>query len=384
MQTNELIAHLGPQIPPTAVRDYAKSRGWESGKSSRMRRWILTHSDSSLRQLIIPIDQDSNWNDALQEVVLRLSEVEDSSPEMILNDLLAAQSDVVRFRVGGPNTSDGTLPIAAATGLIEGARRALLSSACSVVNRVQHHPRLSRTEVEEFLSVCKMAQTEFGSYVIKVVCPLTEMKEPPILQNDEPFARATTLSLLRGCRKIVQGIEQDNIDDVLKGDSKSPDITSNLCDSLLRMHAAQDNADLSIQISWAAMPKYGIPDEHSVVAFKPEYFNAVKDIQRQLRPQKTQEEKSLLFGTVETLNGNVDDENRRSGEVVFALLLQDEEVVRARGNLTAEYYQKAVNAHEAGQGYVAFSGILKRGVRVARVEEISDFRELATEGALNP
>lgn len=377
MQDKELVTQIGSQIPPTTVRDYAKSRGWQPVEGSRRRLWIFNHPKSKLRQLVIPMDRDSAWIDALLEVVLRLSELEQLAPETVLNNLLNIHSDVVRFRVGGEDVSGGMLPMVSATGLIEGAKRALLSSACSVISKVTHHPRMFRSEAEEFLRVCKMGQTEIGSYVVKVVCPLTEMEEPPILQGEEPFARATTMGLLKGCQKIVQSIEKDRVDEMLVEDKDSAEVTSNLCDALLRMHAARDNADLTIDISWAAMPKLEIPSIPRKVSFKPEYFRTVDEIQKQLRPQKDQEEKTLLCGTVETLNGDVGEDGRRSGEVAFALLLQDGEVVRARGNLNADDYETAVNAHEKGRGYVSFNGVLKPGIRVGQVDKITEFQEFA-------
>jgi hypothetical protein len=79
------------------------------------------------------------------------------------------------------------------------------------------------------------------------------------------------------------------------------------------------------------------------------------------------------------LNGDVGEDGHRSGEVVFALLLPDEEVVKARGNLDPENYEKAVHAHEKGRGYVSFNGLLKRGVRVNRIEEITEFKELVSQ-----
>jgi len=378
MQDRELITRLGGQIPPTAVRDYAKSRGWKAVEGARRRLWIFGHPKAGLRQLIVPIDRDSAWADALLEVVMRLAELEQLPVETVVNNLLTADSDVVRFRVGGEDVSGGMLPMADAAGLFEGAKRALLASACSVINKVTHHPRMSRSDADEFLRVCKMGQTEIGSYVVKVVCPLTEMEEPPLLQESQPFARAATMLLMRGCQKIMQSIEEDRVGEMVAEDSSNPDVTSNLCDALLRMHAARDNADLTIGMSWAAMPNCKMPSVASKVAFKPEYFRSVETIQRQLCPLKEQEEQTFLFGTVEMLNGDVGDDGHRSGEVAFALLL-DEEVVKARGNLNAADYAKAMNAHEKGQGYVSFNGVLKRGARVNRVDEISGLKELASQ-----
>lgn len=378
MQDRDLVERIGARIAPTAVRDYAKSRGWEPVEGSRRRLSVFRHPQADLRQLIIPFDRDAAWADALLEVVLRLAELEQCPPETVLDNLLTADADVVRFRVGGEDAAGGMLPMAEATGLIEGARRALLSSACSVVSKVAHHPRMSRSEAEEFLRVCKMGQTEFGSYVVKVVCPLTGMEEQPFLWEEPPFAREATMVLMKGCHKMVESIERDKVAEMLAENSSSPEVTSNLCDALVQMHAARDNGDLTIEMSWAAMPKCPPPFLPRSAAFKPEYFRTVDEIGRQLRPQDDQEVETLLCGTVETLDGDVGDDDRRLGEVVFALLL-DEEVVRARGNLSAEDYEKAVTAHERGRSYVWFNGVLKRGVRVGRVEKITGFQTLGPQ-----
>lgn len=379
MQDRDLVAKTGTQITPTAVRDYVKSRGWKAVEGSRRRLWIFIHPNSELRQLIIPMDQDSAWNDALLEIIIRLAETEGSSFDMVLNNLLSSYSDVVRFRVGGDESIGGMLPMTDATELINGATRALLASACSVINKVKHHARMSRVEAEDFIRMCKMGQTEIGSYVVKVVCPLNETQEPSFPQESQPFAREVTSVLMSGCDKIVKGIENDNVEKMLELDTENPVVTSNLCDALLMMHAAREKNYLAIETSWSAMPKFPLPALPCSVKFKHEYFKTVEEIQRQLRPKKEQEEETMLFGTVETLNGDVADDGRRSGEVVFSLLLSDEEVVRARGNLNAEDYEKALQAHEKGRGYVAFKGVLKRGARIGWINEINDFRELISK-----
>lgn len=377
MQDRETIALLSSQISPSAVRDYAKYRGWEALPNVKGRLWVFRHPEGGLRQLVIPLDKGADYADAMEEIVIRLAASEGRSVEQVFSDLLSVYSDVIRFRIGGDETSSGMLPMTDAPGLLEGARRALLSAACSVVNKVQHHPRMSRVEAEEFLRVCKLGQTEIGSFVVKVSCPLNEMEEPPLAQLTRPFAREATLLLIGACTKIVNGIEQDTVDELLAHDANAPAITSNLCDALLRMHSAREKADLSVSLSWAATPKCPIPDIAASATFKPEYFRAIEEIERHLRPLSEEQEQKTLFGTVETLNGDVGDDGHRSGEVVLALLLQDEEVVRARANLGVNDYATAVEAHEKGRGYVALNGVLKRGVRIGRVENVSDFKLLS-------
>lgn len=374
--TRAFIAQVGSTIPPSVVRDYATSHGWQMSGRSRFRRWIFNHPDANLRQLIIPMDREkeAGWSEALYEVVIRLASVEQVSPETVINKLLSSHADAVRFRISEGGLSNGMLPMNDAVELISGIKKALLASASTVVNPVPHHPRLSRTEAEEFLQSCKMGQTEIGSYIVKVLCPLREM---PLIQDKPPFARSVTTVLIKSCANIVDSIEKDSIEKMIEDNRKNPIVTSNLCDALVKMHAARENADLTIAVSWAvAMRKYAPPNVPQSVTFKPEYFPSVERISQELRPLALQETHSTFYGTVETLNGTVGEDGKRSGEVVLALLLSDEEILKARVNLSVEEYAKAVSAHEKGVGYVSITGILQRGARTGYITNIKDFSTL--------
>ena len=70
---------------------------------------------------------------------------------------------------------------------------------------------------------------------------------------------------------------------------------------------------------------------------------------RILRPAPSTAREEQLIGTVEQLAGAVGGDGRRSGEVVFSLL-KDGEQVRVRASLDAEQYQTAMRAHERRMG----------------------------------
>ena len=373
MTDDSMLARVAPLIAPTAVRDYAKARGWQPGPTSRRRLWILAHPQHPHRQLAIPMDRDDAWQDALQEIAARLAEFDQSTLEAVTRQLLTIDADVVRFRVDGTDTAGGTLPMTDAAALIDGARRALMASACSVTTRVTHHQRMSGTDVDDFISTCRMGQTELGSYVVNVICPLHDARLDRQQPGTLPFARAVTNQLQRSCRTLVDAIEGDRIDDMLRENERDPDLTSNLCDALLRMHAAREHADLAIDVTCTPIVPQAHPGAPTPIRFKPEYFAMIEDVHIRLRPAETRAHEEFLLGTVETLNGTVGEDDRRSGEVVFALLLPDEEIVRARGRLAADDYARALAAHERGRGYVSFRAILTRGMRMSTVTDIQNF-----------
>jgi hypothetical protein len=375
MMYNLQLLQLAKEILPTEARNYAKVHGWVPVTAAKGRIWVFRHSVQKLRQLVIPKDQDDDaYSEAIVEVLQRIAADEKRSPISVASDLLMPNSDIVRFRVAGDDILAGNLSLEDGASLIEGAKRAILSSACSVVNKTTHHPRMSRSEAGEMLRACKFGQTEYGSFVAKIACPLNAVEtNASLLDSTMPFARHATTLLLSACHKIVEGIENDTVQTLIEKDSSNPIITSNLCDALLRMQGLREKGSLGIDITWASNPNIPPPDIPRSVVFKAEYFRTVDEIQKALRPKKENEDAQTLLGTVETLNGDVGEDDRRSGEVMLALLLEDEEVVRVRAVLGPDEYARAVEVHEKGRAYVMVKGVLQRGTRVGYLKTVESF-----------
>ena len=83
---------------------------------------------------------------------------------------------------------------------------------------------------------------------------------------------------------------------------------------------------------------------------------------------------SHFVGLVDSLLGDPDEQIRVRGEVQL-LILNQEELMRARAILDADQYHTAWEAHGAA-GYVSLKGKLVRGERVHRIVEVSNFKFL--------
>ena len=103
----------------------------------------------------------------------------------ILDDLLMPASDILlvpastnrpRRRAPCRWTRDSSLA---------GARKALLASACSVIQPQPFHPRLSRAEAEQLVRSSTLGQTERGSFTAVISCPL-EAERPTSPRGANP------------------------------------------------------------------------------------------------------------------------------------------------------------------------------------------------------
>ncbi len=379
------LVQVAAGLRPLEVRNYAESRGWKQVPESQDRLWVLNHPQYNLRQLQIPIDADFvGFDQAMLDVALRLADIEERDVTNVLADLLHSDSDTLRFRVATWKTQSGDLSLSEDINLREGARRLLLAAASSVLNPVRHHPRLSRSQPEQLVRSCLTGQTERGSYVMKVMCPLNAVDDDTIFTGSnvgselsDPFVRRTTRLLMQATAGLAKSIEKGDVESFLEGDSSKPILSWNLCDALIRMKPEHEGA-LELGVSWASRSGIAPPKEVPVkVSFKTEYFPEIERVAKRLRPVASENSSMLLIGTVESLNGVVGDDGRRAGEVILDVFVEDE-VVHARAVLNSDLYAVADLAHMQGNVYVHIEGILRRTGRTCRIDNVTRFERIET------
>lgn len=232
MNPDASLERLASGVSPSAVRDYAKANGWEQVKEgAKGRVFLFRHTIDKLRQLIIPMDFSPDYAEVIVDATARIATLEGRPIEAVLTDLLMPDADILRFRVATRDEAGGTLPLQEGINLLDGAKKAVLAAACSVVSPQSHHPRMSRTETAQLLSSCRLGQTENGSFVVKIACPLSAVKEN---SADLPFVRRTTEFLLKSAYRIVDAIERDEVESVYEDLPGQPVISSNICDAILQ------------------------------------------------------------------------------------------------------------------------------------------------------
>lgn len=367
------------RLRPSDVRAYAEQHGWLRSKNFKDRLAIYRHADRALDQLLVPLnDTIADYADRMRDVLCKLAEIENRPPAAILNDLLAINVDTVRFSVRSADTAGGTLPLQSGLGLLEGARRSLLSAACTVLApNTFWHARMSRTQAEEFVDACQLGQTEQGSFTVTIRCPLTigEDDETATIES-EPFGRRATSTLMRSAAVLTSAIDNDQVDVLTQGPARDePNITANLCDALLRMQPGDAQSSLALSVSWApARPR---PPSDTVI-LRSDHFPRIDWLYRRLRPIPTPHAAPVV-GQVDELRGVIGSDGRRQGEIRLSVLCEDE-LVKAKADLSADQYQIASDAHMNGDTVVV-AGILERRPRLSLLRDIGRFERLAPENA---
>lgn len=378
---------MSPQfLPPSEVRAYAKALGWKLlDEAIKDRLYVLQNPEFPRRQLVFPMDAGApDFSDVMLRIAEKLADIYCKDTNAVITEILTARDDTLRFRVISTREDDPSLPLPYVVSSMAGAQQLLLASACTILKPQAHHPRLSRAEAQQLVESARFRHTEHGSFVLKVSCPIMALDvQAPLFPDevDAPFVRRATLALETGVRKIVDAIEVDNLDSFVDQTKRAarPLVSSNLCEALTRFYDEDSVRSVDIGISWAPTQPAPSGAKQSLIRIPREYFPRIEEVRRELRATEGHHDDTFV-GTVERLDGDLEEDGRRSGEVILSLLLKEGETVRARTNLDADTYAKADMAHMTSGAYVRVKGRLNPGRQPRVLNNVSQF-DLILPGA---
>jgi hypothetical protein len=363
---------------PADIRDYARSLGWSLvPEAVQDRLLVLAHPELRHRQIAIPMDIGApDYDEAVQLALRKLAELHGLPLARVILAVQNAREDTLRYRISSTSWSMDSLPLPFAASLVPAAQQMLMASACTVLKPQLHHPRLHRSEAQQVVDTARFNQTERGSFVFSVSCPLNALNlQIPAPGGALPFVRMTTWTIHRALQALVDAVELDTLDRLVEEtkNSERPILSSNLCEAVRRLHDDAMRNDVEVSFTWAASAP--LPHGSAVrqsIRIQADYFERIEDVQRALRATERHQEDTFI-GTVERLDGEMDEDGRRSGDVTVALLLREGESVRAKLTLDPDDYETAARAHLTRGAYVRVTGRLHPGRQPRQLADLQRF-----------
>lgn len=368
-------------MAPTDLRDYlVKAHGWqvlEQGLNDRL--FVFKHAAYERRQLIYPMDSTAlDYDEAVSRVFEKLSEMLKTTQDSLREAAKNLRDDIITLRIHSENQGY-TLPLSFASSLIQNTEKLLKSAACTVLQPERHYRKLYKSEVSQFIDKTRFQQTERGSFVLKISCPMDAVEAQSSMEFEGqkiPFGRQVTTTLHSAISMLVRAIEADKLDELMAKLSQEdkPLISSNFCDALAQMQDEKIENSLDFGVNWSAL--YALPKAWAgaqTVRLQRDYFRRIEEVGRSLRSDELHREDTFV-GTVERLDGTMDDTGHRSGDVVLSLMLPDGDgLVRAKASLNADRYATALRAHETDGAFVQVKGRLHAGQRIRQLTHLKSF-----------
>ncbi len=368
-------------VTPLEIRDYALSYGWELVREAvKDGFFVLNSPDRDFKQLVFPIEPNGSEFEAMAQIAVdKIAIFLSKSVQNIIQDIREVNDDVISLRYYSESKLINSLSFLESIESIEATKQLILTAGSSVVNPVLYHKRLSRTEAVELLKKTRFRHTEEGSFILKVSCPIQLSSSPSsdLLENEinKPISRRAFELINTATIEIVNAVEQDSFSELLDNQMKNerPLISYNLCDALVDLFDDERELPYELKFSWSRAFFSKLPGIRLAPAVKFPYSFKTKleELKGYLTPQN-KETVDTFFGTVESLNGNIGEEHRRSGEVILALIIESE-IVNARVMLNSDFYQTAYNAHGSEGGLIKVRGRLLPGKRIRPLDQIELF-----------
>ena len=346
----------------------------------RSEGWVLTGYMGDTATVWKRLDQHvllpqeasfADYSRRVAEILDTLAEVENRSQLEIVRDLATASSDVVRVRVVSPMATDGCLALEEGVRLFENAKDILLSAArAAVAPRAYFRSRLPGP-AEDYMRKVRLGQTEHGSYVVTLVCPVSPELQlsAPALDSvvDEPFDRRVTRTLAGALQKSATAAREA----ILKQDMAPftavvrEGVSSNLCNALAHIGSGIEEGQIEFNFSWSRSRRR--PDVQSSRIIVPhDAIPVMREAARVLKETYSDDDFELVGPVV-----RMDSPAAAEGGDVW-IYAEIDTWRRAKVHLEAADYAKAVEAHRQGLE-VRCRGRLEKEGRYFTLRSIREF-----------
>lgn len=323
------------------------------------------------------IDKNApDYYEAIERSLVKLSSIYNCEVRDIIERIKTFDKDVFSLRFVDSCANNGYIPLSSATKFIDAVQQILLSSTCMVRNPALHFTKPLR-EAKEIVNHAQFRHTNIGSFILNIACPLKNDEDDQYTLEGcsaTPLARKVTERIALSVDKIVNSIKEDSYTKFIAElqSAEQPLISSNFCDAIYDLYNDEKDNNVEFLFHWS--PKYERSVYIDKILIKNEYFSYIKDISIKLKKEEGAVHGTFI-GTVETLNGNLNDENNRSGEVQLNLLSTElhGKIIRAKTFLDVDNYNKAYIAHGTSRKYVKVTGTLLPGRTPRRLVDVESF-----------
>lgn len=339
-------------VSPVALSAYARASGW--GKVGTYGAHSDVYAAHGLPELILPRTQRlGDYASVVSQLITIFARVAERDEISLYNDLVTANRDVVRVRVG--ESEDGSLSIDSGVDLIGGSRDMLAAVACSLREPQPLYRAGAHREASKLLSQVRLAQTEHGSFVVTIWTPIIPPPIPALFpecvdeEADQPVQRRLTRRLAEAL-DATRNVTESAIEDTGWAESIEKGVSANLCEALARLISPFPTLDVGV--TWArTRPMASAQD---VIGFAKADAPILLEAARMFRSREPQPDVHL-FGFVRRLGR---DETQVDGAIGLSTSLGGHQV-SVTVTLKQSDYERAIQAHK-DRSLVGIQGDLER------------------------
>jgi len=366
---DNLNLELAKSIQPNAIENYFASRGCEVHRVSDLVTKITN------KEQVAYLSKDQSRTGYAEGIlsIIKWSHSEiwhhPNGVQGILNDLIIGPSDTVRFRIEDDDNIKGTISITKASHLIALAKTSIEESERTMLSKMrQIQKRKSNLSQGDWSKNCRFGQTEIGSYIVTLICPVglkfceseTESLLPLLVpeMDHNGIGRAVSTHLLSSLEWLHGMAESKDHAAINSSEFKKKHISPILIRSLSQIAPNQDG-ELSISCAWsrAVKPPEGISN---CISFTKKHHATLVQAADSIKGTKDAFGRISCQAFIVGVHAHQNLEARTSGNVNFKVWINGK-FLNTTIKLDTYKYDKAVEYHRVGKpieiiGKVMISG----------------------------
>jgi hypothetical protein len=358
---NEAENDLFGTVRPLELATYMRAHGWEQVEVSPGTYSVWSGGPERSHEVLVPLNPELlDFRRRIVDAIRGIAAAERRSHRVVLEEVSAVASDLIRVRVEDPSFKDGSIPIDAGAALIRFCRDMLVAAACSATEARPAYPAKKPSAVIDYVKTVRLGQTQRGSFVvtIKAPVPTTDQVEIPGIPDPMPFERRVTATLMASVAATAAAAEEAQRIGTMAPftNAISQGVNANLCEALAGALEETDAQGLGLTISWApARPPGALLALPSDVTLRRDALPVLTEAVKHFREQSAEPDAELK-GYVIALKR---DEGELLGEaVIFGRTPRGHRKVRVV-DLHHDEYNAVVEAHRA-QNVVRMVGSLRK------------------------
>jgi hypothetical protein len=390
MRISIIDQNLYSSIKPIILANFLTANEWKDIKRIKDEIIIFSKNDNSEKMhfLWVPLKVDaSDYSQMIFRVVQDLAEFENKTDIQVLDDLqTVAVGDIIRVNSFDPmDGHDNSILLNKGIDILTRTKQMAQAAASSVINKSPVHSKNPPQEVKQFVRNLKMAQTERGSFIMKLISPIDVQGQVPGEFEDFserlPFSRRAVYELINSLKILnetaknvkKQGYFDFNafLETVPKG------VSANLCEALSPIIDGNEIKTYSewpidISVTWSYLIRDRSLPATIDVSFDPELFPIIREVAQELRARNP--EIITLIGWV-----NILERGSRTGPGLIRVIGKiDDRIKQVRIKLESEEYNIAIDAHKNGF-MVSVNGTLVTERNIYHLDNPKNFHIVADD-----
>jgi hypothetical protein len=370
---SNLLHTLAQNIKPFHAQRYLVAKGWREIKGiPRKDIFLFKHSGTDQRIMIPCEDHYELYAADILSSAQQLQGIEKRDLVSILTQLANPDIDILRYRIQSQHVEIGTLSLSVVNKFISGVVDSLRASLCDIQNSHQaHHTKMSNKFITQTLEHVQFGQTEYGSFVVKIMAPIDIADEDNTFEVMRNITiRQGIVHLLQSANQMICVIQENNTQSFIEAIKERPPFSDNLVNALLDMQLWED-ATIELSSEWAPiLPEERTPAKITIPA---EYFKDIEKISRSIAPPIEKQAIEIFTGFVMDLEGETNERGKKQGLVRVKVSTYDKESFTAFINLPEYEHDLAISAYRENLP-ITFSGKLIRCKNCYEILNIKLFR----------